>query len=136
MPIPTIIIFGASGDLTSRKLIPALYRLDSTGLLPEECHVVGVSRTSYTSDQFRQELEPQVRETFRENGDNWYAGTWGRFARRLHYVPGDATKPEGIKALTDWLSAREGNDGGDRVYYFAVAPELYTKIAARLGEAK
>ena len=47
MPVPTIIIFGASGDLTSRKLIPALFRLDSTGLLPEECHVVGMSRTAY-----------------------------------------------------------------------------------------
>jgi glucose-6-phosphate 1-dehydrogenase len=135
MPVPTIIIFGASGDLTSRKLIPALFRLDSRGLLSEDCHIVGVSRTKYTSEQFRQELEPEVKAAFAEQGDNWYPGTWGRFARRLHYVAGDATQASGIQALTDWLAKREGSDGGDRVYYFAVAPELYTKIAARLGEA-
>lgn len=135
MPVPTIIIFGASGDLTSRKLIPALYRLDSTGLLPEDCHVMGMSRTAYTSEQFRQHLEPIVRETFVGNGDNWYSGTWTRFARRLHYVPGDAAQIEGVHAMTEWLSKREADSGGDRLYYFAVAPELYTQIAARLGEA-
>ncbi len=135
MPVPSIIIFGASGDLTSRKLIPALFRLDSTGLLPEDCHVVGMSRTSFTSEQFREHLEPNVREAFVEHGDNWYPGTWSRFARRLHYVPGDATKAEGVKALTEFLAAREGPSGGDRVYYFAVAPELYTRIAAQLGAA-
>ena len=52
----TIVIFGASGDLTSRKLVPALYRLDSMGLLPEDAHVVGVSRTAYTSEAFRLSL--------------------------------------------------------------------------------
>ena len=62
MPVPTIIIFGASGDLTSRKLIPALFRLDSTGLLPEDCHVVGMARSPFTSEQFRQQVEPKVKE--------------------------------------------------------------------------
>src|SRR5262245_47688315 len=136
MPVPTIIIFGASGDLTSRKLIPALFRLDSRGLLSEDCHIVGVSRTKFTSEKFREELEPEVRAAFDEHGDKWYSGTWGRFARRVHYVAGDATQPEGIKTLVEWLANREGASGGDRLYYFAVAPELYTKIAARLGEAK
>src|SRR5690349_11824387 len=88
MPVPTIIIFGASGDLTSRKLIPALFRLDSTGLLPEDCHVVGMARTAFTSEQFRQELEPKVKESITGNGESWYPGTWNRFAKRLHYVSG------------------------------------------------
>ena len=82
MPVPTIIIFGASGDLTSRKLIPALFRLDSTGLLPEDCHVVGMARTAFTSEQFRQQLEPKVKEAIVGSGESWYPGTWGRFAAR------------------------------------------------------
>jgi len=135
MPVPTIIIFGASGDLTSRKLIPALFRLDSTGLLQEDCQVVGMARTEHTSDQFRQLVEPKVKEAILATGESWYPGTWGRFARRLHYVAGDAAQPEGVRVLSEWLKKREGDAGGDRLYYFAVAPELYTTIAARLGEA-
>lgn len=135
MPVPTIVIFGASGDLTSRKLIPALFRLDSTGFLQEDCQVVGMSRTEYTSVQFRELVEPKVREAIQATGESWYPGTWSRFARRLHYVPGDAAQPEGVQALGDWLKKREGDAGGDRLYYFSVAPELYTQIAARLAEA-
>jgi glucose-6-phosphate 1-dehydrogenase len=134
MPVPTIIIFGASGDLTSRKLIPALFRLDSTGLLPEDCHVVGMARTAYTSEQFRQELEPKVKEAITGNGESWYSGTWNRFAKRLHYVSGDAAKPEGMKVLVDWLKKREGEAGGDRLYYLSVGPDLYAPIVQRLGE--
>ena len=135
MPVPTIIIFGASGDLTSRKLIPALFRLDSTGLLPEDCHVVGMSRTAFTSDQFRQQLEPKVKEAIVANGESWYPGTWGRFARRLHYVAGDAAQPDGMQVLVDWLTKREADGGGDRLYYLSVGPELYVHIVKRLGEA-
>ena len=135
MSVPTIIIFGASGDLTSRKLIPALFRLDSTGLLKEECQVVGMARTEHTSEEFRQLVEPKVKEAILASGQSWFAGTWSRFARRLHYVAGDAALPQGVRVLGDWLKNREADPGGDRLYYFAVAPELYTEIAARLGEA-
>jgi glucose-6-phosphate 1-dehydrogenase len=135
MPVPTIIIFGASGDLTSRKLIPALFRLDSTGLLPEECQVVGMARSAYTSEQFRQQVEPKVKEAIIGNGENWYNGTWARFARRLHYVAGDAAQPGGMQVLVDWLKKREGDAGGDRLYYLSVGPELYIHIVQRLGEA-
>lgn len=131
----TITIFGASGDLTSRKLIPALFRLDSMGLLPEDAQVVGTSRTNFTSESFRQQLEPKVREAVVSAGENWYPGTWNRFARRLHYVAGDASEAEGVKSLGEWFARHEGPNGGDRLYYFSVAPELYTKIAGRLSEA-
>jgi glucose-6-phosphate 1-dehydrogenase len=134
MPVPTIIIFGASGDLTSRKLIPALFRLDSTGLLPEDCHVVGMARSAFTSEQFRQQVEPKVKESITGNGESWYPGTWGRFAKRLHYVSGDAAQPDGMKALVDWLKKREGDAGGDRLYYLSVGPDLYAPIVQRLGE--
>jgi glucose-6-phosphate 1-dehydrogenase len=135
MPVPTIIIFGASGDLTSRKLIPALFRLDSTGLLPEDCHVVGMARSPFTSEQFRQQVEPKVKEAITGNGESWYPGTWGRFAKRLHYVSGDAAQPDGMKVLTDWLKKREGDAAGDRLYYLSVGPELYAQIVQQIGEA-
>ena len=135
MPVTTGIIFGASGDLTSRKLIPALFRLDSTGLLPEDCHVVGMSRTAYTSEQFREQLEPKVKEAVLGMRESWYQGTWGRFARRLHYVAGDAAQPEGMRVLGEWLKKREGKSGGDRFYHLAVAPELYEPITDQLGAA-
>src|SRR5262245_40417835 len=134
MPSPTIIIFGASGDLTSRKLIPALFRLDSVGLLPEDCHVAGVSRTACTSEACRRELEPKVKEAIVGNKESWYPGTWGRFARRLHYVAADATRPEGMLTLGDWLQKHEGAAGGDRLYYLSVGPELYVPIVQPLGE--
>src|SRR5205823_21956 len=120
MPVPTIVIFGASGDLTSRKLVPALFRLDSTGLLPAACHVVGMARTAFTSEEFRQQLEPKVKEAIVGNGESWYPGTWGRFAKRLHYVAGDAARPDGMRVLIDWLKKREGDAGGDRLYYLSV----------------
>jgi glucose-6-phosphate 1-dehydrogenase len=135
MPSPTIVIFGASGDLTSRKLIPALFRLDAVGLLPEDCHVVGVARSQYTSEAFRALIEPKVKESIVANRESWYPGTWNRFARRLHYVPGDAAQPGGVEALRDWLTKREGDAGGDRLFYLSVAPELYPQITQRLGEA-
>src|SRR5262245_19257892 len=135
MPVPTIVIFGASGDLTSRKLIPALFRLDSTGLLPEDCNVVGMARSAFTSDQFRQQVEPKVKEAIVGNGESWYPGTWGRFAKRLHYVSGDAAQPDGMQVLVDWLKKREGDAGGNRLYYLSVGPELYTNIVQRLGES-
>src|SRR5262249_3230557 len=135
MPVPTIVIFGASGDLTSRKLIPALFRLDSTGLLPEDCQVVGVSRTAFTSEKFREAVEPKVKEAVLGMKSSWYQGSWGRFSRRLHYVAADATVPEGMQSLGEWLHRREGGNPGDRLYHLAVAPELYQVIAEQLAGA-
>lgn len=135
MAASTIVIFGASGDLTSRKLIPALFRLDAVGQLPEDTHVVGVARRPYTDDEFRKLIEPKVREAVTSMGGQWFAGTWNRFARRLHYVAADAALPEGAQSLNDWFKAHEGDAGADRLYYLSVAPELYSGIARELGNA-
>jgi glucose-6-phosphate 1-dehydrogenase len=136
MPAPlSIIIFGASGDLTARKLIPALFHLDMAGLLPDDANVVGVARRDFTSESFRAKLEPMAQQAIRSMGENWFPGAWTRFAKRLFYVPGDATSTEGLQALSEFLKKREGNEGGRRLYYLSVAPELYPQIGARLGEA-
>lgn len=133
MADPTIVIFGASGDLTARKLIPALFRLDAMGQLGEHARVVGVSRTPFTDDAFRAMLEPKVRDAMRERNEKWYSGMWTRFARRLHYVAADGTTPEGIDTLAAWLQQHEAPTGGDRLYYLSVAPDTYGKIAGQLG---
>jgi glucose-6-phosphate 1-dehydrogenase len=130
----TIVIFGASGDLTARKLIPSLYRLDVLGLLPEDAQIVGVSRSAFSSEDYRAKLEPKVKEAVLHQGDPWYAGPWRDFSKRLHYVAADASESDGMKTLNDWLLAREKNQAADRVYYLSVSPELYPQIAGRLGE--
>ena len=135
MPPLTVIIFGASGDLTSRKLIPALFRLDVAGLLPEEAQIVGVARSPFTAEEFRTKMEGPAHEAALSMGETWYPGAWTRFTRKLFYVPGDATDTAGLKPLQDWLQKREGEQGGQRLYYLSVAPELYPKIATQLGQA-
>jgi glucose-6-phosphate 1-dehydrogenase len=131
----TIIIFGASGDLTARKLIPALFHLDMAGLLPDDANVVGVARSPFTADSFRAKVEPIAHDAIRSMGESWFPGAWTRFAKRLFYVAGDATSADGLKNLTDFLTKREGTTGGSRLYYLSVSPELYPEIGARLGEA-
>jgi glucose-6-phosphate 1-dehydrogenase len=127
----TLVIFGASGDLTARKLIPSLYNLDRKGRLPAGLQVVGVSRTPYSDDAYRDKVAPAAKEFVK--GD-WDARTWSRFAQQLHYVAGDASQPGGLDALRQWL-ARAEEAGGDRLYYLSVSPELYGPIATGLGEA-
>src|SRR5712691_4490354 len=105
MPTPlTIIIFGASGDLTARKLVPALYHLSGRGRLPDECRIVGAARSPLTDDQFRARLGEALRENFPRE---WDAKRWDEFAPRLFYVPTDAARPGGLDALQTWLHDHE-----------------------------
>jgi glucose-6-phosphate 1-dehydrogenase len=128
----TLVIFGASGDLTARKLVPALYRLDLRGRLPEPLRILGVSRSAYSDDSFRDYLADRLRD---ENGGETFDPLlWSNFARRLHYLSADVTHVEGIQALREWLEQHEGSHG-HRLYYLAVAPELYGPLSVRLGEA-
>jgi glucose-6-phosphate 1-dehydrogenase len=121
----SIVIFGASGDLTQRKLIPALYQLAAQGRLPPETRIVGVARSPLSDDQFRDKVAPP---------EQHQALSWKDFARALFYVAGDAAAPGGLDRLRQWLRETEG-PSGDRLYYLAVAPQIYGDIARRLGEA-
>ena len=127
----SIVIFGASGDLTSRKLVPSLYRLFCKGRLPEETRIVGVARSALSDEQFRDKLADAAREFAKED---WQPPRWQAFARRLFYAAGDAAKPGGLERLQAWLRGAE-EAGGRRLYYLAVAPQLYPDIVTRLGEA-
>ncbi len=125
----TIVIFGASGDLTSRKLIPALYHLHVKRRLPAAARIVGVSRTEMSDDAFRDLLakDPKGKE---RDGEHW-----SEFARRVSYVAADATKPGDSKRLLDRLQKLEGPGGGSRLYYLAVAPQLAPAVIQWLGAA-
>ena len=126
----TFVIFGASGDLTSRKLIPALYNLYHKDRLPKTFNIVGVSRTKYSHEDFRKEVENGVKEFSKESFDN---GQWGKFAEHIWYVPADASKPEELKQVDTFLHEHEmGNC--NRLYYLSVAPSLYGTIVSNLGE--
>jgi glucose-6-phosphate 1-dehydrogenase len=131
----TVVIFGASGDLTSRKLVPALFNLARRGRLPAEARIVGVARTAFSDDAFREQLAKKGKEIFVSSGEEWNDSEWSAFAQRVHYVAADVTKPGGMAPLQQWFDANEGPTGGNRLYYLSISPELYPQVAAALGDA-
>ncbi|OWK46747.1 glucose-6-phosphate dehydrogenase [Fimbriiglobus ruber] len=136
MTVPlTVVIFGASGDLTARKLIPALYNLALKNRLPEGTRVVGVARSDYSDAAYRDHIGERVRDAFLKSGVVWDATAWAKFAANLFYVPTDVTKPGGIDPIKKWFDGVEGSGGGQRLYYLSVSPELYPQLGTTLGEA-
>jgi glucose-6-phosphate 1-dehydrogenase len=127
----TVVIFGASGDLTSRKLIPALYHLFLKDRLPVDTRIVGVSRSHLSDEEFRKKLIQEGH--LQSNGAT--PERWQAFAKRVFYVAADATQADGIAHLKAWLEKQEGSGGGSRLYYLSVAPNLSPQIVTRLGEA-
>src|SRR5690242_12283704 len=92
----TMVIFGASGDLTSRKLIPALYMLFKQKRLPPETRIVGNSRSKFTSEAWREELAKSTQKFLESEFD---AATWKAFAENIYYIPGDIDKPDDFQNL-------------------------------------
>jgi len=127
----TIVIFGASGDLTSRKLVPALYNLMRAGSLPEQTRIVGFSRTPLSDADWRASL----RETTAKHCDcgPLDEDSWGRFAAAIHYQPGDIGVADDIGRLEARLRELEGGGDSDRVYYLATAPQFYEPVVSALG---
>ncbi len=128
----TVVIFGASGDLTRRKLVPALYNLFQKERLPAGLRVVGFARRPYSDQAFRAHLEEGVQDFA---GKSWNAGAWDAFSGRLHYFQGDLRAVDDFRRLNAYLEKLEGNEVGDRLYYLATAPAFYTSTVAHLGEA-
>ena len=127
----TILIFGASGDLTSRKLIPALYQLAGKNRLPEDTKILGNSRSDMSDDEFRTKVSPEA------NGHKTTANglAWQDFAQQLHYVAADATSEDGFTKLYRWLEDNNRLDG-NVLFYLSVAPQIYTDILNGLAQAK
>jgi len=128
----TIVIFGASGDLTSRKLVPALYELFRKRRLDQPTRIVGFSRTAFGHEAWREEL---AESTLRFTGDRFDRVTWDAFAPSLFYHAGDIDRPEGIASLGKRLDELEASAPTTRVYYLATAPQFYRPAVTHLGMA-
>lgn len=128
----TMVIFGASGDLTSRKLIPALYLQFKRGRLPENTRIVGVARSVYSDEEWRSEL---AKSTLKYVGDAFEAESWQSFVANVFYSPGDINSADDFLKLAQRLEEIEQGKGSDRVYYVATMPQLYSMAAEQLGQA-
>jgi len=125
----TIVIFGATGDLTHRKLVPALYNLMRKGRLPSKFNIVGYARRPWSDDFFRERLLDGVKESL---GDEFDAGEWDKFAARLRYVQGDLDTQADFEGLQKQLNEIEDGDA-NRLYYLSTAPKFYEPVAQHLS---
>jgi glucose-6-phosphate 1-dehydrogenase len=130
-----LIIFGASGDLSQRKLMPALYNLALEDRLPERFSVIGYARSEMTHEGFREKMRESVREFSRTGLKD--EGVWNQFAAHLYYVRGGYEDPDGYRALKDFM---DGFDHGSRVlpvrlFYLATPPDLYGTVVERISAA-
>jgi glucose-6-phosphate 1-dehydrogenase len=124
----TIVIFGASGDLTRRKLIPALYNSFCKERLPEKLTIVGFARRPWDDAAFREPLQSGVQEF----SGGYEETSWRTFAEKLRYFQGDLDVAEGYTRLGSFLRDLEGGPA-NRLYYLATAPEYYGLAATFLG---
>ncbi len=123
-------IFGASGDLTARKLMPALYNTFRKRRLPEGVSIVGFSNSVFTDDGFRQKMKEAVQtrvpEVFGEDD-------WAPFARLLSYQPGNFDRPEDYRALAGRIAGQAG-EPANRLFYLATGPTFFPVAVSRLNE--
>jgi glucose-6-phosphate 1-dehydrogenase len=127
-----VTIFGASGDLTKRKLIPALYNLAVEGRLPERFAVVGYARSHMSHEEFRAKMREAVQEFSRTGLKD---DVWQKFAATLYYVSGEYQAPEGYQKLKDFIEGfdRDSRVLPARVFYLAMPPELYATVIERIS---
>jgi len=130
----TIVIFGAAGDLTKRKLLPALYNLKANGLLPRELAIIGVTRREKSHEQFREEQSKDIAEFATRPVEE---ALWGPLREALYYQAGEFTDPATYSKLSALLKevGKKHNTGGNVLSYLAVPPNFFAAIVRRLGEA-
>ena len=127
----TIIIFGATGDLTWRKLIPALYNNYKKGRLSGCANIIGYARRPFTDEAFRTHLREGTAQFSPETFDE---AVWGTFGSQLHYFQGDLDIPGDFSRLDEFVKRLESVPA-NRLYYLATAPEHYALVVASLGSA-
>ena len=135
---PTILfIFGGSGDLTNRKLIPALYNLFIDDYLPEKFVVIGVGRTSFSSDdEYRNKLLEGVQQFSRRKDS--ITEKWNSFSTKISYHELDLTEDTTYSNINNWITdkAKEWDEKPTVIYYLSVAPKLAPIIAQKLSDNK
>jgi glucose-6-phosphate 1-dehydrogenase len=135
-PDPCIlVIFGASGDLTKRKLFPALYSLAYRRLLPEKFAVVGIARTEETDEEFRERMKEAVEQFGR---DEFRDDVWEPLADGIRYLEADFSDPKGLDHLVDVVNELDEERGtnGNRVYYLAIPPSAFESVVDAMGKRR
>ena len=129
-----VVIFGASGDLTRRKLIPALYNLALQNRLPERFAVVGYARSEMTDEVFRQKMREAVQQFSRSGLDE---SAWQKFAFTLYFIPGAYDDPKGYETLKEFVGNFDRGSRAlpNRVFYLAVPPDLYGPVVRHIASA-
>src|SRR6266850_3554575 len=130
----SIVIFGATGDLTHRKLLPALYNLAADGELPPAVSVIGFARRPKSDDDFRKEMADAVKKFSRQTVRD---EIWKTFGQSIYYHQSDFSDESGFKTLAERLDKidNEGGTRGNRLFYFAVAPDQFEPILKHLKAA-
>lgn len=134
-PAPCVaVIFGASGDLAERKLLPALHNLQVQGHIPDSTAIVGTARTGYTSEDWKAEMREAVEEHSRIPPTE---DSWAMVGKDIHYVAGDVTDEGFFPRLSELLEKIDAENGtnGNRLWYLATIPELFFLIAEQLGKS-
>jgi len=128
-----LVIFGATGDLTHRKLVPALYNLATSDLLPDKMAIVGFGRSDRDNDEFREGLRSAVAESGARVRDD----TWNRFAERICYVRGRYDDEKSFHQLAETLDQIDQEVGTEnhRLFYLSTPPNVYADVVHYLGEA-
>jgi glucose-6-phosphate 1-dehydrogenase len=131
----TLVIFGASGDLTKRKLFPALYSLAYRNLLPQSFAIVGVARTEESDDDFRDRMKESVQEFARDPFDD---RVWDFLAGGMRYVAMDFTDEEAENKLGETLTELDEERGtrGNRVFYLAIPPAVFEVVVKGIGKRR
>lgn len=131
-PSCALVIFGAAGDLTKRKLIPALYNLRKSNLLSNDFALIGVARAEMNEEEFRRRLRDDMREFATEEVE---ARTWEWLAERLYYVSGDFDNDQTFVRLQQALARvdNERGTGGRTIFYLATAPKYFAPLVEKLG---
>ncbi|HUG43300.1 MAG TPA: glucose-6-phosphate dehydrogenase [Acidobacteriota bacterium] len=131
----TAVIFGASGDLTARMLIPSLFRLYQQNLLARGFAILGTARTDKTDDEFRDEMREAVAKYSSSEADDQ---VWERFARQLHYQAADTGNSEAFRHIEEKLEAieKDRETGGNRLFYLSTPPSVYEGIVSGLNESE
>jgi glucose-6-phosphate 1-dehydrogenase len=135
IPDPCVmVIFGASGDLTRRKLIPALYNLATGKLLPERFAIVGCARSPMTDDAFREQLTQGMKTLASTPVD---PSIWNSLLERIQYVQCDVEDAAGFQRLATVLAQLDKERGtqGNRIFYLAIAPQFFAGTVEQLGKA-
>ncbi len=129
-----MVIFGAGGDLTKRKLMPAIYNLAQGRLLPDEFAIVGVSLEPFTTDEFRQRMTQEIQQYAMRPVDT---ESWDWFSKRLYYISGNFDDPQLYKRIGDLLGQVDKEQGtkGNCLFYLATSPNFFPIVAEQLGAA-